>query len=105
MRILIAGFINVEAGLKAVREWAAANDIWLFSIVCPKNSISERIAETLGAPTEFFERNDENYVLGYLPKKVDAAVIYYDGENGLIRRLIMNLKAEGKHGMVVKKSK
>ena len=101
MKIVIAGFDNVREAVGAVNEWVEKNQIYLFYIVCNKGSLAEAVAETLGAPAYFLNENDVESLVQKLPKIADYGIIKYDGNN-FVRRLIMGLRAEGKHGWVIK---
>lgn len=101
MKIVIAGFNSVREGVSAVNEWVEREQIYLFSIVCAPGSMAAAIAEELGAPAYFLNENNAESLIQKLPKIADYGIIKYDGNN-FIRRLIMGLRAEGKHGWVIK---
>lgn len=102
MKIAVVGFDSVREAVTAINKWIEETQIYLFSIVCLKGSMAERIAEELGAPAYFLKENDGEWLVQNLPRIVDYGIIKYDGENGFVRRLIMGLRMEGKHGWVIK---
>lgn len=90
------------------------NEYPLFCVICGGNDENKikktagyRWARENGAPVEILNLDgcSAEKVLDRLVKVIDYAVIAYDGENSLLRRLIMNMKAAGKHGKVIKYDK
>ena len=102
MKIMVAGFDSVREAVAAINKWVEETQIFLFTIVCVKNSMAERIAEELGASAYFLKEMSGEELVQKLPGMVDYGILKYDGENAYVRRLIMGLKMEGKHGWVVK---
>lgn len=101
MKIVIAGFDNVQDAVAAVNAWVEREQIYLFSIVCAEGSMAAATAEKLGAPAYFLNEMSGEELVQKLPKIADYGIIKYDGNN-FVRRLIMGLRAEGKHGWVIK---
>ncbi|AXF52416.1 MAG: hypothetical protein [Caudoviricetes sp.] len=90
------------------------NEFPLFCVVCGGNdeksyrsSAGYKWAIENGAPVEFLkmEGKTEDQVIEKLVWTIDYAIIAYDGENALLRKLIMKMKNSGKHGKVIKYDK
>ena len=101
LKIVIAGFNNIQDAVAAVNEWVEREQIYLFSIVCAPDSMAAAIAESLGAPAYFLNGLSGEELVQKLPKIADYGIIKYDGNN-MVRRLIMGLRAEGKNGWVIR---
>jgi hypothetical protein len=66
-----------------------------------KQSISYQWAIQNGAPVEFlFEANVEK-LLRKIVQTADYIVAYNDGNNQILKRLIMQFRMEGKHGTII----
>lgn len=87
------------------------NEFPLFAVICGGNdektykaSAGYRWAIENGAPVEFLKMDGktEDQVINNLVRAIDYAVITYDGENALMRKLIMKMKSCGKHGKVIR---
>lgn len=90
MRIIILG--NWENELNKIMD-EVFEEFGLFTIlVNSPDSVGYKWAKENGAPIEFM-----NY---FNIKRIDYAVIKWDGKDNAVRRIMLMLKEEGKHGVV-----
>lgn len=109
MKVAILGPWQYEHLSSIMEELVSQSQCFLFTIVCGgtqwdgcKDSVGYKWASENGAPIEFLVEENIEKLLDKIAATVDFAVILYDGKNQFISRLIMKLKAMGKHGKVVK---
>jgi hypothetical protein len=110
-RILVVGFGSVEEATAAVQDWSIENDVYLFTIVlpCPHSSVygqstlckptSYLLAQSIGAPLEYFDYWSELDMMKKIVEKVDFIIGKKD--NHLAKTIARTMSAAGKHGRLV----
>jgi hypothetical protein len=81
---------------------------FLFTVVCggqdtssAKLGIGYQWATANGCPIEFVIEADLEKLLNKIVQTADYIVAFNEGENQIIKRLVMKFKMEGKHGTVL----
>lgn len=81
---------------------------YLFTVVCgstenkmPIGSLSEIWAKNNGAPINYIIEPSIDKLIDKIADSADFIVAFYNGEDVIVRRVIMKMKGLGKHGKVV----
>lgn len=108
MKVIILGKYTYEQLSATMEELIESSQCYLFTIVCgstekkmPIGSLSETWALNNGAPINYIIESDVNKLIDKIVKSADFVLAFYDGEDAIVRRVIMKMKGEGKHGKVV----
>lgn len=111
MRISILGsrgFADNCLVSATMEDFICETQCYLFTVVCgnTEKKLSESIgkiwAENNGAPIEYiFDRNIDK-LIQKMVDNIDFAILFYDGKDAIIRKIIMKMKMSGKHGKVIK---
>ena len=100
MVVAMAGFDNLEEMRAVIDEFIASTGCYLFSLLTPGiGSLTMRIAEDIGAPAIHLQEKDPEKLLLLIPRNADFLIAKKG--NQYVNRLIMNFRAQGKHGFVV----
>lgn len=111
MRISILGsrgFADNRLVSATMEDFIRETQCYLFTVVCGniEKKLSESIgkiwAENNGAPIEYvFDRNIDK-LIQKMVENIDFGIFFYDGKDAIIRKIIMKMKMNGKHGKVIK---
>jgi hypothetical protein len=109
MQVLIIGFEDYDLMRAEIRKFMQKQDIAVFTVICGSNrprmlpigSLAETWAVEVGAPLVYIFDEDNEKLMNKLVKETDFIIAYYNGNN-FISRLIMKIKAAGKHGQIVR---
>lgn len=106
-RVVIVGPWRIGQLSAVMEQLIEETQCYLFTVICGGTdeekcfkSIGYKWAKMNGIPVEFLVDKNVEILLDAIPKQADYIVALFNGENNFIRRLIMKMKAEGKHGKI-----
>lgn len=108
MKIAILGPWDFNRLSATMEKLITESNCFLFTVVCGgtsekglENSIGRKWAIQNGAPLEFLVEENPDRLINKLVNKIDFVVALDDGSS-MIKRIIMKMSMEGKHGRVEK---
>lgn len=107
MKIVILGFSDYDKLNNTMMKLINENQYFLFTVVCGGQfpagpSLAEQWAKNNGAPVEYCYNENIEQLINIIATTADYIVA--DLENGPphLKRIVMKMKALGKHGMVIR---
>lgn len=93
--VAIVGFQSIDKAISAINDMMNDEGIWLFTIVGSGDGVAKEAAEKLGCPFQYCKSLKElEYQCNYIIADVSA------GQD--IKNFVMRMKANGKHGRVIR---
>lgn len=105
MKIVILGFTDYNKLNNAMEKLITDSQCYLFTVLCggraaAEPSLAEQWAVNVGTPVEKIFNGNVEKLLDEIALSADYVVADLSSDNQFIKRLVMKMKALGKHGTI-----